>query len=372
MFFVFGIDFMPHDLQESPFMKTQLSRRNVLLAAGSAALSAGLVSAATSHAQTTSSTFTFLNGAELTVIDPWKLYDENLVAVVVPDSAALRGGNMGEVALGFYDAPQTIDDVATAFLTFAVGDASLAQLIAGGDEETTGANGVVESTSSYRLYNLSVDDTVLGFYIQLVNEVELSVFGAPVAEFAQEMASAQASIQIDGKGVFGDADAAEFQTLLEDWEPGAIGGEYTDSTGLLHVIWTTKWSEIEKNDEGIVLANQPDSIRLYISRYPKDGLTWAEMADVDVAFMYNDQGADATLIGPTVTDTGFSFVTNGEFGPRFVQGTPTEKPKTYVLAFAANFEADIDLADAAVLVQDAQANVKINGTPALLGLEEMV
>jgi hypothetical protein len=352
-------------------MNTRLSRRNLMLLAGSGALSAGLASAVTSHAQTTASTFTFLNGSLLTANDPWQIYDENLVAAVVPDSAALRGGKMGEVALGFYDAPQSMDDVATALLTFVLGDASLAQGISGGGRKSVQPGGA-ESSLDFRLYNLTVGDAGMGLYIQLVNGVEVGLLGAPVADFAAEMASAQESIQIDGVGVFGGAIAADLQETLEDWNRDASSGEYTDGTGFLHVTWTEPWTELARNEDGIQLTNQDASAGLYIARYPTEGKSWEELAEIDISFLYGDQGPDAKLVGSTVTDPGFSFVTDGKFGLRFAQGSATDSPDTYVLTFAADFAADIDIADAAELVQDAQANVQINGVPALQGLEELI
>lgn len=352
-------------------MKTRLSRRNLLLVTGGAALSAGLAKAAASHAQTTSPQFTFLTGAELTFTDPWKLYDQNLLADIVPDSAALYSGETAEVVLGFFDEPQNIDDVATSLLELALGDPSLAQAIAGGGSTSVKPGGA-ESSLEYRLYNLPGEDMVLGLYIQLVDGVEVGLLGAPVDDFAAQMTSAQESIQIDGVGVFGGAAAAELQQMLEDWDSDAISGEFTDATGFLNVIWREPWAELERNDEGIKLTSQNDSVVLYIASYPLNGASWEEMAKVDIAFLYDDQGADAKLVGSTVTDDGFAFVTDGQYGLRFAQGSATDSPDTYVLTFAADFTPDIDITDAAKLVQDAQAKVKINGAPALHGLEELI
>ena len=354
-------------------MITRISRRTLMALTGGAALGAGSMGWAVAHAQSGTSPFTFAGGQVLTWTDPWTFNPTNQVTRIVPDVVALRGGNLGEVLFGYLDAPQAIDDLANLLLTMLIGDPALAQVVAGGGEQVVAADGT-EASQEYRVIHLTLEEEAWGLYLELIDGTALGAFAAPVAVYAAEMESAQASVQIDGVGVFGGSDGAEAQQFLEEAAASAAttGGEYVDASGFVQVVWTNGWTEVERDDEGITLTNPAASMQLFIAGYPLDGKSWQEMADEDVAFLYDDQGASASLYGPTVTDSGHSFVTDGAYGLRFAQGVATDNPDLYVLVFAANFPAGIDPSDAVLLVQEAQAAVTVNGTPVLLGVEDML
>lgn len=352
-------------------MSMRVSRRTLMALTGGAALGVGTAGWAVANAQTTASPHSFPNGQVLTWADPWVITESSTAADILPNSVSLEGGNLGEAVFGFYDAPQTIDDVASAFLALGLGDASLAELVAGGEEQTVAAGGAVEASSMYQVYRMTVDDAQWGFYVSLTDEVAVGILAAPVAAFASEMESVQASVQLDGVGVFGGANGAEFQANLEGTASIVDSGEYTDLTGFLHVTWTNGWTDVASDDKGIQLTDPTNSTVVYIASYPVEGHTWQELADLDTSYMFDDQGADATLVGPVVTDSGFSLVTDGDYGLRFAQGSGTESPDVYVLAFAADFPEGTDPAAAIALVQEAQAAVMVNGVPVLQGLEEL-
>jgi hypothetical protein len=72
--------------------------------------------------------------------------------------------------------------------------------------------------------------------------------------------------------------------------------------------------------------------------------------------------------GPIVTDAGFTFITDGAYGPRMVRAVPSADPELYVLIFAANIEPGADLA---ALAAEAQA-IMVNDAPALRGIEGLI
>lgn len=354
-------------------MRRTFNRRTLFALTAGAALGAGTFGRTMAYAQDGTSPHTFASGQTLTWIDPWTMDVSGTADTILPNSVLLNGGDSGEVLIGYNDAPQDINSVAESILLTVIDDISMAQIIAGGGGKSVGADGAGETSSSYLVYRVNLEDKSWGIYIELINEVQVGLLSAPVDIFESKMSSAQASVQIDGVGVFAGIDGAELQRSLEDTPVASEAvGEFTDSTGLLHVTWTNGWTELARNDEGVELTNPDNSIILYTAGYPTEGLSWQELTDMDVDFLYADQGADATLTGPFVTDTGFSFATDGEYSIRVAQGLPTESPDLYLLVFAANFAADIDPADAVALIQEAQAAVSINGTPALQGLETLI
>ncbi len=354
-------------------MSQRVSRRTLVALAGGAALSAATLRHAA--AAQASSPFTFPGGSELSWVAPWEMYSDNYAATVLANSASLQSGNGGEFLVGYYDAPTTINASAESFLTFLGQEPSPAMNISGGSGPVASPDGT-ESFSFHSVYAITLNDEAWGIHFELVDDLALTVFVAPVAIFAEELASAQSSVMLDGIGVLGRVNGAAIQQQLEEYAGGSAGsdsaevGEYTDSSGFLHVTWTNGWTVKSQNETGIQLTNPAQSIVLYTEIYPMEGKSWQEMADEDVAFLYDDQGSSATLSGPEVTDSGHAFATNGQYGLRLVQGVGSDNPDLYVLVFAANMT--VSGADALPLLQEAQAAVLINGTPPLVGLENFL
>jgi hypothetical protein len=172
--------------------------------------------------------------------------------------------------------------------------------------------------------------------------------------------------------VLGGADGVSIQEQLEAAAPSANAevGEYTDGSGFLTVTWTNGWTEIERDDVGIRLTNPAQSIILYPQIVALEGMSWQEAADSDVAYLLDDQGANATISGPEVTESGYSFATDGEYGLRLAQATSSDSPDMYVFVFAANIE--VKGADAVALLEEAQAAVTVNGNPPLTGLDAFI
>lgn len=355
-------------------MRQTYTRRTLFALTGGAALGVGTFGRTMGHAQQNESPFTFASGQILTWTDPWSHADAyGPVKEYLPNAVLLEGDNQAQVIFGYFDMPQKFNDVTTSIIELVTGDVTLALSLVGGGGTIPGTDGAPDSTYSYATFHLNMEGDAVGLYVELVNEVQITIFVSAVAFFGSEMASAHDSVQVDEVGMFEGIDGAELQRLLESrTTTSAAIGEFIHESGTAHVTWTNGWTESGRDEAGVTLTHPDGSVIVYATVYPVEVDSWQGLADIDVAFLHDDQGPDATVIGPLVTEDRFSFVTDGTYGLRFAQGIATENPDLYVLVFAANFASGIDPADAVALVQEAQAAITINGSPALEGLDTLI
>lgn len=222
-------------------MSNRISRRSAVAAASGTAL----FSRVALHAQEDTS-HTFGDGTVLSWVAPWSNRGENAVESTLPGSVSLGNDNQYEFLVSVFDSPGNLTDVANGMLTFLVSDPALFTAVGGGSSDLVGADGSTLGKLEYQVYVVSVGGEALGLYFQLVNELQLTVLVAPVSQFGEGMSSAQSSISINDVAVFADADGADFQqqmvAAVDRLLAGpAIGGEYTDALGILHVTWTDDW-----------------------------------------------------------------------------------------------------------------------------------
>ncbi|HWV22553.1 MAG TPA: hypothetical protein VNZ58_00030, partial [Thermomicrobiales bacterium] len=119
-----------------------------------------------------------------------------------------------------------------------------------------------------------------------------------------------------------------------------------------------------------VLTNPAQSIKVYMQRVLFEGQTWEAAAEWVFASYRDDQGANPTTYGPVVTDSRFWYATDGEYGLRLGEGTPSDDPESFVLVFAADF--DDDEVDTTALLQEANAAIRLNDNPPFTALDEFI
>jgi hypothetical protein len=359
------------NLLEYIAMNKNVSRRTMLALAGAGAVSMGSLRAAPVFAQGgTTSPHTFRAGAELTWVDPWTKYEESFVEEFLPDSAAFQSDGKAELVVGYYEASTGVDDAVASLLALIVQDPAASMEIAGGSGRWASPEGAQKS-SEHRVHCVGIEGVAWGLYTQVLDGRELTALVSPVDTFASELESVQASVMINGKGVLGGANGADLQQQLEIFshhviQPAEIS-EYTDGTGYVHVTWTGDWVELSYDEVGIELTNPAESIVVTAQGYFLEGMTLAEMLEVDIAWMSDDQGADAELFGPVETGDGYVFATDGTYGLRLVQLKLSANPDVYVF-MRATFP-DAKGAEAIALLEEAQTAIRVNGEPVLQGLE---
>jgi hypothetical protein len=288
--------------------------------------------------------------------------------------------------LGYTDAPTDIATASNAVLTSFAQDPTNAVNVAGGGSTTTGPGGVTTASSDYNVYVFNQNGEDIGIYIQLDNGSQLQVLIARPSDFADQMTLAQSTITANGVGVFGGADGADAATSMAG-RPGEAppitsespvtdeqaaatdaGGQYTIPTGNVNVVWPAGWSVVGQDDTQIELTNASQTVHLTIVGDPLNGRTVDDWA-ADGVFSFNhDQGANAAISGPVVTESGWMLATDGDFGPRLAQGVASSDPAMGVTVFAANIAAGSDLAALATEIH----GVTIDGVPALQGIEAVI
>lgn len=363
-------------------MNHSMSRRTALGLAGIGALSLAGLRSFPAFAQSETSPYTFPNGKVLTWDTPWALGGANGAGFISGSTylnLAIESRSTG-LFVGYYDTSMGIEDAVNALLTTLWGDPALAPNVAGGDEQSVGAGGKVEAESSYRVHKFTTDDGKnWGLYFQLVNKTDFTIVVTLAENIAEDIASAQAAVAVDGAGLLADVKGEEIQADLGGaggtpaetaGGPAAGGGTYTDASGNVTVTWIEGWTVVSQDDRGIELTNPAQSIVVSTQGIAFDGRTWQQAADDEVHHLGDDQGANATVSGPMVTDSGFSFATEGDYGLRLAQGAPTADPAMFVLVFAAHIT--VNGADAVTLLQEAQAAVLVNGNPPLKDLDHFI
>lgn len=177
---------------------------------------------------------------------------------------------------------------------------------------------------------------------------------------------------IDGTGIFAGVDGAGLQQSLEASASRlpVPGGEYTHPSELMHVTWANGWKENSRDEKGVEVTNADGSISLAIELVATDGLAWSEVATRHADWIYDDQGDDAELWGPHMTDNTFWLATDGQYGIRLLEGVLLpDSAEVYTSAFAHTIEVKGD--DAKLLFRDAAESVKINGEPAFRHIEDV-
>ncbi len=319
------------------------------------------------------------DGREITFADPWSAHEVvtevGLVdgLMLVSDSATLTVGYLGT--------PTSAGEFADAVVAAALPDPSLAPPVAGGASSFVGADGATTSDVEYQI-NVFTEETgeQTGILVQTVNQIDVTVLVAPIAELGSFITSAQATVAVDGTPVLPGIEGSEIQgdldASLDGAQPegtgAAIGtdaaerGEFVDATGGLTISWPADWTVESSNDEGTVIVHPTGAFKIYTSVYALEGATWAEMAQTDVDFLVGDQGPNATVVGPTVTDDGFYFATNGEFGLRLAEGVGiATDPERYILLFVGDSAAG---ADPSAIIADVQAAILLNGAAPFQGM----
>lgn len=349
-------------------MSLNLSRRTLLALAGTSALSVAGLGSTIARAQTSASSHVFADASELAWAEPWAPMGSSFVGDLLTDSVALSGGKKGEVLVAYLPTPTSIDEVSASIFKSLELDVSLVSDIGGGSSQ--GAEGQMD----YRVQMIALEEGTVGYYAELVNQQQLTIFVSAVPDFASEMTSAQGAITLNGVGILQAVDGSslqqDFERALANAATGtSTGGEYTDVTGSLVVTWINDWTAQGQDDVGIELTDPTNSIVVYIQTVKIEGASPEQLADSDVAFLLDDQGSNASITGPEFSDSGYSFATNGEYGLRLVQATLTDNPELYVLTFAADFAQD---ADVLALLEEAQAAILINGNIPLDGLDAFI
>lgn len=348
-------------------MDRTLSRRTLLATAGIGVLSATAFPVFATRAQESAQSHSFPNSNELIWVAPWTKQEEQAVAEILPDSIGLQGGNQGELIVGYYAASTDADTSANAFLSLLLDDTSQAVSVAGGG--TTSTTGEAPLQSEYRVYHLTADGQNLGLYVQLDDGLGLTVFLAPVSNFASEMTSAHDSVTLNGTGVLDGVDGAALQLQLEALaDSAAWEGEYTDESGVVHVQWRNGWTIVSQDEFGIELTNPVQSIIVGTQRVSFDGRNWQQAAESLFSLYTEDQGPAVTASELVVTDSSISFVTDGQYGPRMVQAIPSDNPELFVQMLAIEF----DPAQAAALLDDVRGSMLVNGNPPLQGLDQLI
>jgi hypothetical protein len=171
--------------------------------------------------------------------------------------------------------------------------------------------------------------------------------------------------------VFDGVAGADLQASLENpLQQTAVGGEYTDATGELHVQWNGDWSKLEHNEDGVIITNSQDSVRLYVQTYLLDGLTIQEDGEQWLATHRDDQGANGVVIASESSDTGFWYATNGDYGVRLGEGVQTPDPNRMTMVFAADIA--VDEADPVALFESVNAGVLVNNAVPFPSLEKFI
>ncbi|MGN6484493.1 MAG: hypothetical protein ACTHMX_08815, partial [Thermomicrobiales bacterium] len=291
----------------------------------------------------------------------------------------LTPGQTTALLVGFYDTETTIEDGAEAVLTALWGDPTLSPNVAGGSEQTSGG-GAADSTKEFRVYTHATDDGVQwGLYFELVNGTDYTIMIADVPSIADGITSAQTTVQVDGVGVLTGVDGAEVESDITGYLAATSGTDaatatapetYVIPSGNITVTWTNGWTVVSQNEDGIELTD-PDKIGiLAIGGYANDGKSWKELSEADIAWLADDQGANASLTGPMVTEKGYSFATEGEYGLRLAQATASTDPAIYIFTFSHSMT--VNGAEAAAWLKAAQAAVTIDGAVPLKDLDKFI
>ncbi len=285
--------------------------------------------------------------------------------------------------LGFLDTPTDIDTATNAVLTAFAQDPTNAVNVAGGGSSTVGPGGVTASTVDYRVHVFNQGGEDIGIYTQLNDGAMLTVMFARPSVFAAQMQLAQSGVLVDGAGVFAGANGEGAASAMMN-RPGEAppiaadtsaapasadaGGSYLIPTGNLEVAWPAGWSVVGQDDVSIELTNASQTMNLYIAGIPFNGATWDQEAVRLQGQFFDDQGASATISGPVVTENGFMFTTDGQYGPRMANAFASSDPLVYVWVLAHTIQPGADLAALA-----AEANgVTANGVPVFQGIEAVI
>lgn len=364
------------------------TRRSFVALTGASVLGAASLRSLSVAAQSAiPSPYTFADGTTLTWSEPWWSDDDSTVAPFA-DMLTLWSAEADQTTLivGYFATPTGIDEWIPVHLDLLGLSEDVVAQVAGGGSASVGPGGVVASQMDYRTYLYKAEDESLwGIYFQTVDQINATVVYAPVDKIAAMVGAIQSNIARDGVPVLDGIDGASIQSSLEgsanrlagETEPIAVssevevGGEYSDSTGNLHVTWPAGWAVVSYNEVGTELANPEQSVVLNLQVVPFEGRSWEQVAQDDSAWLAGDQGPNATLTGPMVTDTGYSFATEGDYGLRLVQGLATANdPENYIRVFAANMEANGAAAQA--ILTEVQSAVTVNGQAPLQGLDAFI
>ena len=344
-------------------MVNSVSRRNAVKLAAIGAVGAGSLWKISGSAQEApASPYLFSNNIELSWVDPWRstvMVDQ--VTQFLPDAVGLVSDN-AEVVIGHFDTVTSINDAINSFMT--VVDEVSSEEAGGGESNAGGVN------TEFRLIIAKLETGDLaGVYVQLIDGVGFTAFGAPVEMFGAEFTSAQSSIMIDGVGIFGGADGADLQQSLEASISRVLvpEGEFTDAANHIHVWWTNGWTEVSRDDVGVEVIHPSGSITVGVQVYEvKDSLS--NMAEEDTAWIRDDQGDSPMVLGPVVAEDTFWVATDGQYGIRLLEGALVSDPSVYSIVFAHNIEVKGE--DAVILFREAAASIWMNDRPAFRNLDQ--
>lgn len=352
-------------------MKT--NRRTLIAVAGVSALGATSLRGLSAFAQSApTSPYTFPSGQVLTWAEPWAAGGHNSDAFVAASTYVHLQQQKTQIFAGVYDAPTDIGAASSAMLDKLWKEPTL-QSVAGGAGGRVGPGNVSISSYAYNVYKFTTTDSLVwGLLVYVANSTDFSMIVGPAETFGDDIASAQSAVQLDGTGILAGIDGAAMQNNVGGTAAPTeeSAREYTDATGNLHVTWADGWTVVSHDDVGTELANPEQTVVLNLANISFDGMGWDQVAAADYEWLSGDQGADAVLTPPTVTDTGYTFATDGEYGLRLVQATATADPAYYARVFTSHMEAKG--ADAKAILEQIQANITVNGQAPLQGLDQLI
>lgn len=344
-------------------MSTTFTRRQMMALAGLGAVGVSGVA----RAQSAPTSYTFANGNELVWADPWFKLPTEAVSVFLADATMLISGIDAQLLVGYYDEAKTVDDAANDMFSGMFGTAPHPTNLAGGSDQTT-VDGVSQ-TQEYGIYLINTPEQQTAYFFLLTNGQELKViYGAP-AILGEAVATVQAAVTLNGDPVFADIESADIGDViaLAIASDGVTFAEYADALDILHVQYESSWKVISQNEAGIELADPAEPMVFSAQTFKWESGTPEDLFEHVFDFYTQDQGPDVVASTMVVKDGVMEVATDGEYGLRLLQVTPSTSPEHFIVILARDFEQKGT--EAVAVLEQMQAATLVNGEKPLPGLE---